>query len=354
MSIFKMPEQYAVRVAPDALQHRVTGLFQWAGLPAAEAALAADALVSADLRGVESHGVSNMFRVYLDWLRNGTVNARPNWKLTRETLATANMDADRGLGLVLAPTAMEIAIAKARATGIGLVTVHNGRHLGMAQYHALLAVPHGMIGICLTGSGALMVPTFGREPRLGSNPIAIAAPCGQEPTFVFDAATTVVPLNKLYTAQRLGVPIPPGLVAADDGTPVLAPLQALTGPARLLPLGSTPETASHKGYGLACGVEILTSVLGGLTFAAQPGMTGHNHCLLAIQIGAFVDLDEFRATMDEYMRTLRATPPALGHERVLVPGLLEWEAEQERRANGIPLHPEVAAWLDEACAAAGV
>ena len=354
MPVFKLPDQDAVRVAHDVLQRQVAGLLHHAGLPEADAALAADALVSADLRGVDTHGVSNMLRLYLDWIRAGTMNPRPNWKLTAETPAAANMDADHGLGLVLAPKAMEIAIGKARATGLGMVTVHHGRHLGMAQYHALLAVPHGMIGVCLTATGPMVVPTFGREPRLGSNPIAVAVPCAEEPPFVYDAATSVVALNKLLIAQRLGVPIPPGLVADGDGAPVMSPSPELAWPARLLPLGSTPETASHKGYGLGSTVEILSNVLGGLTFSARPGIKEHNHCVIAINIGAFVDLAAFKATMDEYVRMLRATPPAAGHERVLVPGQLEWEAEQERRAHGIPLHPEVAAWLDEACAAAGV
>jgi LDH2 family malate/lactate/ureidoglycolate dehydrogenase len=295
-----------------------------------------------------------MLRWYLEWYRSGLVNARPAWRVTRETPATANIDSDRGLGLVIAPKAMQIAIDKAREVGVGFVTMHNGFHLGMAQYHALLAVPHGMIGVCLTASGPIMVPTFGREPRLGTNPIAIAVPCGQEPTFVYDAATTVVAANKIATAHRLGASLPPGLLAEDDGTPIMQPIPAPAAFSRLLPLGSTPELGSHKGYGLACAVDILTNVLGGLTFGARVGRGHHNHCVAAIDVRAFSDLEEFRQTMDDFVRTLRETPPAPGCERVLVPGQLEWEAEQERRARGIPLHPGVIDWLDRTCAEMGV
>jgi LDH2 family malate/lactate/ureidoglycolate dehydrogenase len=249
---------------------------------------------------------------------------------------------------------MQIAIDKACEVGTGVVTVHNGHHLGMAQYHALLAVPHGMIGVCLTASGPLMVPTFGREPVLGTNPIAIAVPCGQEPTFVFDAATTVVAGNKIIIAHRLQMPLPPGLLSENDGTPIMHSIPAPATYSRLLPLGSTPELASHKGYGLACAVDILTNVLGGLTFGAQLDLNSFNHCIAAINIRAFSNLDDFKRTMDDFVRALRETPPADGQERVLVPGQLEWEAEQERRSKGIPLHPEFVDWLDRACAEIGV
>jgi L-2-hydroxycarboxylate dehydrogenase (NAD+) len=193
-----------------------------------------------------------------------------------------------------------------------------------------------------------MLPTFGREPRLGTNPIAIAVPCAEEPPFVYDAATTVVAANKLETSRRMGALLPPGILAEDDGTPIMEPIPAPASFSRMLPLGSTPELASHKGYGLACAVEILTNVLGGLTFSARLPRHDHNHCVAALDVAVFSDPAEFKRAMDDFARMLKATSPAPGHERVLVPGQLEWEAEQERRANGIPLHPDVAAWLDRA------
>lgn len=350
MPVFRLPDNQAVRVDPDILRARVASILQNVGVPAEDAHVAADGLVCADLRGVDTHGVSNMLRWYVSLYQQGIMNPRPMWRVVRETPATANIDSDHGLGLVIAPKAMQIAIRKAREVGFGFVTMHHGHHLGMAQYHALMAIPHGMIGLCFTASGPLMVPTFGREPRVGTNAIAIAAPCGTEPTFVYDAATTVVAGNKIINAHRLGVPLPPGLLADQDGTPIMESIPAPATYSRLLPLGSTPDLGSYKGYGLGCMVEILTNVLGGLTYGFQLGLNSHNHCVAAIDIGAFSDVEGFKRTMDEYVRMLRETPVAKGQERVLVPGQLEWEAEQERRSKGIPLHPEVLEWLDSACA----
>jgi len=349
MSAFDVPECLTVRIAADTLRTKAAAIFHGAGVPADDARLAADVLVTADLRGVDTHGVSNMLPRYLQLYEQGTLNHNPAWRIIRETPGTANIDADRGLGLIVAPKAMQLAMEKARDVGIGFVTVHHGGHLGMAQYHSLLATKQGMIGICLTATGPLVVPTFGREPRVGTNPIAVAVPCGQEPPFVFDAATTVVAGNKIVSAHRLGLSLPPGLLADQDGTPIMHTIPAPKIYSRLLPLGSTPALGSHKGYGLACVVEILTHVLGGLTFAARLGHSGYSHCLAAVDIRAFVDPDAFARTMDEYLQALKATPPALNQERVLVPGQLEWETEQVRREQGIPLHREVAAWIESAC-----
>lgn len=354
MPTFLLPDEQAKRISFDNLRAKSAALLLKAGLTAEDANLAADGLVSADLRGVDTHGAANLLRWYLELYRNGTMNPRPSWQITHETPATANIDSDYGLGLVIAPKAMQIAIDKAHKVGVGFVTMHNGRHLGMAQYHALLAVPQNAIGVCLTASGPLMVPTFGREPRLGTNPIAIAVPCAQEPTFVFDAATTIVAGNKIVIAHRLGVPLPPGILSEDDGTPIMHSIPAPSTYSRLLPLGSLPDLASHKGYGLACAVDILTSVLGGLTFGAKLDSGSFSHCVAAINIQAFSNLDDFKRTMDDFVRMLKETPPAAGQERVLVPGQLEWETEQERRSKGIPLHPEFVDWLDQACAQTGV
>ncbi len=353
MPTFRLPDDQAVRVDSDSLRVKIIAILEKAGLPVEDAQLATDGLIAADLRGVDTHGVSNMLRWYLELYRDGIMNPRPAWRVTHDTLSTANVDSDHGLGLVIAPKAMQIAINKAREVGVGFVTMHHGHHLGMAQYHALLAVPHGMIGLCFTASGPLMVPTFGREPRVGTNAIAVAVPCGQEPTFVYDVATTVVAGNKIINAHRLGLPLPPGLLADEDGTPIMQSIPAPATYSRLLPLGSTPELGSHKGYGLACMVEILTNVLGGLTFGFRLGLNSHNHCVVAINVRAFSDLDEFKRTMDDYVRMLRETPPSAGQERVLVPGQLEWEAEQERRTKGIPLHPEVVDWINRTYAEMG-
>ena len=244
---------------------------------------------------------------------------------------------------------MEIAIQKANAVGVGMVTVGNGRHMGMAAYHAMLALPHDMIGICTTAVGPYVLPTWGRVSRLGTNPIAVAVPCGDEPAFVYDAATSAVAGNKIISARRLNALIPPGLIADEEGQPIMEAVPAPERYTSLLPLGSTYETGSHRGYGLACVVEVLSSVLSGsqVGFLAAPGAA--NHFVAGMDLAAFADVSTFKRDVDEFVKGLKATPPARGHDRVVVAGQLEWETEQQRTVQGVPLHAEVIRWFDSIC-----
>ncbi len=350
---FKIKEEDAVRVDGEALRTATTALFVKVGVPSEDAALAADVLVMADLRGVDSHGVSNMLKTYLTRYADGTQNTNPEWTIVSERASIANIDGDLGLGVIIAQKAMEIAIAKARDTGVGVVTVTNCGHLGMAAYHAMLALPHDMVGMCMTAAGAQVLPTFGREPRLGTNPIAIAAPAGREPAWVLDMATSVVPINKLRNAHRMGAVLPPGHIADVDGNPLMEPVVA---PAEylVLPLGGTREQGSHKGYGLASAVEILCSILAGAQFGLRLPRYSFRHYLAAYDISAFSDVAQFKATMDDFIGELKATPPAPGHDRVLVAGQPEWEMFADRTVNGIPLHEEVVDWFRNTCAEFGV
>lgn len=354
MAEFKVRADEAIYVHAEPLERTVTALLASTGMPRDDAALAADVLVRADLRGVDTHGVSNMLRVYIQRLKSGSYNPRPNMRIVRETPATATLDSDYGLGVVCAPRAMDIAIQKAKNVGVGMVTVGNGRHLGMSAYHSMLALQHDMIGVCTTAVGPYMVPTWGREPRLGTNPISVAVPCGEEPHFVYDAATTAVAGNKINTARRLGAVLPPGLIADADGVPIMDAIPVPNGDIRLLPLGSTYEAGSHKGYGLACVVEVLGSVLSGSQVGFLAGSGAANHFVAAISVEAFSDIAIFKRDMDEFVRGLKATPPARGFDRVVVAGQLEFETEQQRLRDGIPLHPEVVRWFDTACEEASV
>ena len=155
---FHVKEADAVRVGADPLRATVTAIFEKLAVPAEDARLAADVLVTADLRGVESHGVSNMLRAYIRGYNSGEVNPRPSWRIVRETAATANIDSDAGLGIIMAPKAMDVAIDKAKNTGVGMVTISNGRHMGMASYHAMMALEHDMIGISMTGCPPSVLP----------------------------------------------------------------------------------------------------------------------------------------------------------------------------------------------------
>lgn len=354
MAEFKVRADEAIVVRAEPLAETVTSLLEHTGMSREDALLAADVLVRADLRGVDTHGVSNMLRVYVERLENGSYNPKPNVRVVRESPATATLDSDSGLGVVVAPRAMQLAIEKARTVGVGMVTVGNGRHLGMSAYHSMLALEHDMLGVCTTAVGPFMVPTWGREPKLGTNPISVAVPCGEEPHFVYDAATTAVAGNKINTARRLGAVLPPGLIAADDGVPVMDAIPVPNKSVRLLPLGSTYEAGSHKGYGLACVVEVLGSVLSGAQVGFLGGSGTANHFVAALNVSAFADVATFKRDMDEFVRGLKATPPASGHDRVVVAGQIEFETELQRRRDGIPLHPEVIEWFDKACVRSGV
>jgi LDH2 family malate/lactate/ureidoglycolate dehydrogenase len=229
-----------------------------------------------------------------------------------------------------------------------MVTIGNARHLGMASYHAMLALKHDMIGVCMTSCPPRTLPTFGAEPRLGTNPIAMAVPARNEPPFVFDAATSSVAQNKIEIARRLGAKLEPGWIATEDGTPVMEEVDVPT-TYHLLPVGATRELGSHKGYGLSCIVDILAGVLTGFGYGASPGRPNFGHYVAAYNISGFDDPEHFKSTMDEWLQMMKSTRPAPGHDRVLVAGQPEAEMEVVRRKEGIPLHPEVVRWIQDTC-----
>jgi LDH2 family malate/lactate/ureidoglycolate dehydrogenase len=344
---FKVPPADQVRVSEAALRRTVTAIFERMHLTPEDAALGADVLVTTDLRGVESHGVSNMLRSYVQGYRQGDINPRPQWRVVRESPSTATIDGDGGLGIILGPKAMRLAIDKAQAAGVGIVTMYNGRHLGAAGYHAMLAAQADMVGMCMTATQPSVVPTFGAEARFGTNPIAVAAPAKTQPPFLFDAATSSIAANKVRLAARVGSNLLPGWVTDKEGNPIMTetPPAAVRTDYLLLPLGATRELGSHKGYGLALVVEILATMLSGTLPFGLDHSTGYKHGFAAYNIAAFTDVDVFKANMDALLTWLRETRPAPGHERVLYPGLLEHEEEAERRAHGIPLHKEVIQWF---------
>lgn len=346
---FTIPEEDMLLVQEADLHQTVSAIFQKLNVPQADAEVGASVLISADLRGIDSHGVSNQLRKYVTDYNGGLLNPRPNVRIVRETPATANIDSDGGLGIITTPAAMEVAIRKAESTGIGMVTVHNGKHLGMASYHAMMALEHDMIGVCMTSTRPSVLPTFGREPRLGTNPIAVAAPAKSEPPFVLDIATSAVASNKFDLAKRLAIDVEGGWLSDENGTPLMAPTP-LPDVYHGLPLGATRELGSHKGYGLGAVVDILCGILSGNGSGMTAGVIGnYSHMVAAYRIDAFAPVDQFKEMMDELLRTLKETPAAPGHERVLYPGLPEFEVELKRKANGIPLHREVIDWFRDIC-----
>ena len=350
---FRVPDDIAIRIPAEVMSKTVVGLFRALGVPDDDAARCAETLLYADLRGIDSHGVSNMFPVYVDGLQQGWINPAPVLKTLRDSPSAASFDSDRGLGLTIGPLAMAVAMDKAEATGVGTAIVTNGRHYGAAAYHAHLALERDMIGVSMTIGGLAVAPTFGAKPMLGLNPIAIAAPARSEPPFLFDASMSSVASNKLTLARRLGATIPAGWIAGLDGAPIME-----EGPVpdafMMLPLGGTREIGSHKGYGLAAAVDILTGMLGGDPpgFERAPGDVSHH--FTAYRISAFTDLDTFKEHMDTFLKGLRETPTAPGEERVLYPGLPEHETLLERSERGIPYHPEVVDYFRKIAGELGV
>lgn len=351
---FRVPEDIAVKVPVDKLRAATEAVFRKCGVPAGEAKLGADVLMFADTRGIDTHGVSNMLRAYVAQYSAKQLNPDPKMSIVKETASTAVIDGGGGLGLMIAPKAMEIAIEKARESGSGIVSIRNSGHLGAAGYHAMMAAGQDMIGWCMTAGGKSMVPTYGSEPQLGTNPIAFAAPADKEPTFMFDAAMTSIAGNKIGLANRMGHPLDAGWVANEDGTPNMAGQangQFSANSMRMqLPLGSTRELGSHKGYGLGVMVDILC---GQLSFA--PGFSTLDlkrraHFVAAYSVDAFGDVAEFKRNMDGMLKGLRETKPMPGAERVYYAGLPEYEEAIKRTKHGVPLHPEVVDWFRSICA----
>ena len=354
---FHVPHDEEIRIQYSELERLSSSILIKSGLTEHHADIATDVLLKADIRGVDTHGVSNMLRNYVQYFNEGSANPKPNWKVTRETESCATVDSDQGLGVVVVPLCMEIAIEKAKKTGVGIVSIGNGRHLGMAAYHAMMALDHDMIGTCMTSSTTNVVPTHAAKPGIGTNPIAVAAPALNKAPFVFDAATSAIATNKVRVAQRIGVPLAPGWITDEKGNPIMVdtPLKKSDDPndvAGLMqtPVGATRELGSHKGFSLGMVVDILGSVLNGSLAGPLRTFRQHqNHFVAAYSIEAFTDLKKFKEMMDEYLQILEDLPPVKGQKRVLYAGLMEDETTKERMEKGIPLHPEVINWFKDIC-----
>ncbi len=345
------------RYSSQQLYELARAVFEKIGCPADQANLAAKALLSADLRGIDSHGVARLSGYVRLW-ETKRINSTPAIQVIHETPSTAVVDGDGGLGLVVAPYAMDVAIRKARQAGTGWVAVQHSNHFGIAAYHAMLALEQDMIGIAMTNASPLVAPTFSIDKMLGTNPIAVAVPAGTEPPFVADMATTTAANGKLEILQRKNQTAPSGWVQDKDGNPSNDPNELKKGGA-LLPLGSDAEHGSHKGYALGAIVDIFSGLLSGANYAPwvppfpayvpmpekQPGK-GIGHFFGAMRIDAFRPASAFKQHMDEWIRGFRAARPMPGQAKVLVPGDPEREYEAERLRRGIPLHDVVVADLE--------
>ena len=331
--------------------------FQGLGVPPDDAHICVEVLIASDLRGIESHGIARL-KYYYDRIKAGIQFVRTEIEIVKESETTALIDGKHGMGHVIAYRSNRMAMDKARKYGLGAVAVRNGTHFGIAGYYPLMAAEEGMMGLAVTNARPAIAPTFSTEPMLGTNPIAFAAPSDMDYPFCFDGATSITQRGKIEVLARAEKSIPAGWVVDAEGNPLTEPTQILrdlgNATAALLPLGGAGELmAGYKGYSLATMVEILSAALAGGVFmkdllgfaqdgSRRPYMLGH--FFLAIDVEHFVPLETFRRITGQIMRALQNARKAPGEDRIYVAGEKEYEMEQVRREQGVPVNPNL---LDE-------
>lgn len=335
-----------------ALRAYMERVFAAEGFAARDAARIADVLMQADLFGIESHGAQRMM-YYHQNIASGSVDVHAQIEIIRETPVSALLDGHFAMGQLCGVRAMELAIDKAKRTGVGIVCVRNSSHYGIAGYYPLMAARERLCAFSMTNTGPIMVPTFGREMMLGTNPIAFCMPADPVP-FWFDASTTVVTLGKVEVHAKRGRPMPEGwtidadgMISTDAGRMNASILAGDMG--GILPLGGAGETHSgHKGYGLAIMVEALTGVLAqGLLCPEMQGAHGDHtsHFFLAFDPAMFGDPADIRARMSRYLAMLRESEKLPGENRIYTPGEKAFEAQRRRMAQGIPVEEKTYAEL---------
>jgi L-2-hydroxycarboxylate dehydrogenase (NAD+) len=336
------------RLSSEGLIAFATECLHGAGMDRPDAAISARAIVRADLRGIDTHGV-NRLPGYVGALRSGKINPRPRVRVMHLRGAALLVDGDGGLGHLVSTRAMEACIDRATEEGAAFAAVRRSSHNGAASLYAMMAMEAGLIGLSLTSGGVRVAPTGGREAMLGTNPIAFAAPTGSEPPLVVDMATSVVAGGKVEQHVLLERPVPLGWALDPEGRPTTDPMAADRG--ALLPLGSAPGLSSHKGYALSLVVESLCNILTGMATGperargAGQALRGSGHFLAALRVDLFQPLDEFRQRLDDNLRLLRSAARAEGCDRIYTPGEKEWECERERLAGGVPVHRQTHAAL---------
>jgi len=344
----------------DKLKSIITELFGKCGVSQAASCVVADVLIAAELRGIPSHGLLRLHD-YISMLRNGRIKPDAQPSVIHKGPSTVTLDGDNGLGPVVSRHAMQLAIEKAEKAGTGWVAVQNSNHFGIAGYYAMMALQHQMIGICMTNANPLVAPTFSRIGMMGTNPLAVAIPANEEPPVVADFATAAIARGKVDLLHKNNLTIEAGFLQDSQGLATTDPGILKEGGA-ILPLGSSRKFGSHKGYCMAAIIDIFSAVLSGANFGPfvppsvpwlqakdnLPGK-GTGHFFGAMRIDAFRPAEAFLQSMDLWIRTFRNAPPALGEDRVLVPGDPEREAEKKFRTTGIPIQGKVKEQIKALC-----
>jgi LDH2 family malate/lactate/ureidoglycolate dehydrogenase len=355
-----------MRVSADRIRTQLETVLRAWGMSEAHARTTAEMMVETDLRGVDSHGIS-MLPTYDQEFRRGRLNMRPTFKIVREQPGIALIDADASLGHPVAVDAMNLAVDKCLTTGVAAVTVFNSHHFGAAGCYAKIAAERGVIGLVTASTrGIAMVPTFGAEPVMGTNPIAFAAPARRNAPFLLDMATTTVAAGKVKVYKLNHTPLPPGWVVDEKGAAVTDEAQAFAHvferpEGGITPLGGTHDAGSHKGYGLAVMVHILAGALSGASFSpirnrTQKPSDPHNigHFFLALDPRAFRPDGAFEEDLDQVIDVLHATRPADPRQRVMVAGDPEILTRAERLEQGVPIPDDLMAQLRAVAESANV
>lgn len=344
-------------ISASALRSFASQVFLRLDVPAVQAETAADVLVWSDLHGVDTHGMRNLKSMYVDPLQGGVIDPRPEFVIEHVTPISSRLNGGGGLGLVAADWAMRHVIDQARHSGACFATMHHSYHLGAAGRHALMAVEHDMIGLCMSGffhaDGAKwgLLPTFGLRPMMSTNPLSISFPTNKEHPFLLDMATSIVPYNRILMMIESGQPIPAGWGLDERGQPTTDP-SFVRG---LLPLGGTREQGGHKGFGLALMVQVLCGVLSGgwaadastetVVSKGKYGQSHDAHFFGAIRIDAFRDAVQFKKDLDGLIGSVHASPPMPGKEQIFVPGEIEHRTKKGRLQDGVPVPASVWAQL---------
>ena len=348
-----MNEEQVIGTAQQ-LESLITAIYRACDVPDEDARITAEHLVRCDLRGVETHGLVRM-KLYVDRIRAGGLNPKAQIKTVRETPFSAVLDGDACLGHVGGYRSMDLAIEKARQSGIGFVAMKNSNHYGMASYYSMMPLPHDMIGISMTNVIACMAPTGGTAPRYGNNPFSIAFPTGKELPVVLDFATSTSSWGKVAVCKQKGQPLPEGCFLDKDGRPTIDP-DAFLANGTLLPI------AGYKGYGIGLCISLMCNLLSGNRFDTElahlyneKDVPGENaFVMVAMKIDAFSDVDVFKTRINEMVQKIHDTPRAPGVDRIWLPGEIEHVCEKKRRQDGIPLNRAMATELVETAKAVGV
>ena len=343
----------------NQLKEYVIRFFKAYDIPEIDARIAADVLVSADLRGINSHGVIRLHSYYGNRIRKNLINKHSPLKVIKETPVTLALDGGNGLGQVVAYRAMSRCIKKADQAGLAVTTVRNSNHFGIAGYYAMMALPEDMIGVSLTNSRPLAAPTYGLRPVIGTNPISVAIPAGAERPYVLDMATSIVSIGSVAVYEKAGQQIPSGWGIDSQGALTVDPSEVIHGGA-LLPLGGPAELRGYKGFGLSLLVDLLSGVLSGAAFGEEVGHPSHpdsanvGHFFAAMKIENFRPLGQFKTDMDDYLKALKNTPKLPGQDRIYIHGEKEFELTEKYLQDGVPLMVEVVESLQKAGEDAGV